>query len=61
MVTIRRSDVQHYWNHFRLKLEPSARCVATFYCDGFKADGTALALGTLDMVPFSNNLAKEGA
>ncbi|OWZ02644.1 hypothetical protein PHMEG_00025758 [Phytophthora megakarya] len=46
---------------FRLKLEPSARCVGTFYRDGFEADGTALAVGTLTKVPFSSKLAEEGA
>ncbi|CAH0491263.1 unnamed protein product [Peronospora farinosa] len=34
-------------DHFRLKLQPSARCATTFYRDGFEADDTALALGTL--------------
>ena len=29
-------------NRFRLKLQPSAHCIATFYRDGFEADGTAL-------------------
>ncbi|KAE8994297.1 hypothetical protein PR003_g21547 [Phytophthora rubi] len=46
---------------FRLKLEPSDRRVATFYRDGFAADGTALAVGTLTKVPFSSKLAEEGA
>ncbi|KAG7387940.1 hypothetical protein PHYPSEUDO_013338 [Phytophthora pseudosyringae] len=46
---------------FRLKLEPSARRVGTFYRDGFEADGTALAVGTLTKVPFSSKLAEEGA
>ncbi|CAH0490993.1 unnamed protein product [Peronospora farinosa] len=48
-------------DHFRLKLQPSARCATTFYRDGFEADDTALALGTLIKVPFSTKLAKEGA
>ncbi|CAH0479614.1 unnamed protein product [Peronospora belbahrii] len=47
--------------HFRLKLEPSACSLATFYRDGFGADGTALALGTLTKAPFSTKLAEEGA
>ena len=47
-------------NRFRLKLQPSAHCIATFYRDGFEADGTALALGTLTKVPFSTKLAEEG-
>ncbi|CAI5714554.1 unnamed protein product [Peronospora destructor] len=34
-------------NHFRLKLKLSAQCIAAFYRNGFEADGTALALGTL--------------
>ncbi|EGZ23058.1 hypothetical protein PHYSODRAFT_310646 [Phytophthora sojae] len=46
---------------FRLKLEPSERRVGTFYRDGFGADGTALAVGTLTKVPFSSKLAEEGA
>ncbi|GMF67523.1 unnamed protein product [Phytophthora fragariaefolia] len=46
---------------FRLRLEPSARRVATFYRDGFGADGTALAVGTLNKVPFSAKHAEEGA
>ncbi|POM68963.1 Hypothetical protein PHPALM_14808 [Phytophthora palmivora] len=46
---------------FRLKLEPSARRVGTFYRDGFKEDGTALAVGTLTKVPFSSKLVEEGA
>ncbi|CAH0489049.1 unnamed protein product [Peronospora farinosa] len=48
-------------DHFRLKIEPSARCIATFYRDGLEADGTVLALGTLTKVPFSTKLAEEGA
>ncbi|CAI5743695.1 unnamed protein product [Peronospora destructor] len=48
-------------DHFRLKLKPSAHCIATFYRDGFEADGTVLALGTLIKVPFSTKLAEEGA
>ena len=47
-------------NRFRLKLQLSAHCIATFYRDGFEADGTALALGTLTKVPFSTKLAEEG-
>lgn len=45
-------------DRFRLQLEPSACRVATFYRDGFEANGTALALGTLLKVPFPSN---EGA
>lgn len=45
---------------FRLSLEPSARRVGTFYRDGFDANGTALAVGTLTKVPFSSKLAEEG-
>ncbi|CAI5703683.1 unnamed protein product [Peronospora effusa] len=48
-------------DHFRLKLQPSARCAATFYRDGFEADDTALAVGTLIKVLFSTKLAKEEA
>ncbi|CAI5703655.1 unnamed protein product [Peronospora effusa] len=49
-------------DHFRLKLQPSARCATTFYRDGFEADDTALALGTLIKVPpFYTKLTKEGA
>ena len=29
-------------NRFRLKLQPSAHCIATVNRDGFEADGTAL-------------------
>ncbi|KAL4159398.1 hypothetical protein PRNP1_005158 [Phytophthora ramorum] len=46
---------------FRLNLEPDARRVGTFYRDGFEAEGTALAVGTLTKVPFSSKLAEEGA
>ncbi|KAL4174898.1 hypothetical protein KRP22_006827 [Phytophthora ramorum] len=46
---------------FRLNLEPDARRVGTFYRDGFDAEGTALAVGTLTKVPFSSKLAEEGA
>ncbi|KAG3203727.1 hypothetical protein PC128_g2448 [Phytophthora cactorum] len=45
---------------FRLKLEPTARRIGTFYRDGFEADGTALAVGTLTKVPFSSKLVEEG-
>ncbi|CAI5714541.1 unnamed protein product [Peronospora destructor] len=48
-------------DYFRLKLKLSAQCIAAFYRDGFEADGTALALGTLTKVLFSTKLAEEGA
>ncbi|KAF1790312.1 hypothetical protein GQ600_18223 [Phytophthora cactorum] len=51
-------DGQH--PRFRLKLEPTARRIGTFYRDGFEADGTALAVGTLTKVPFSSKLVEEG-
>ncbi|KAG6608899.1 uncharacterized protein IUM83_12902 [Phytophthora cinnamomi] len=46
---------------FRLKLQPGDRRVGTFYRDGFDADGTALAVGTLTKVPFSSKLVEQGA
>lgn len=44
---------------FRLKLEPKAQCVGTFYRDGFDAAGTALAVGTLVKVPFPTTFNEE--
>lgn len=38
---------------FKLDVEPGCRSIATFYRDGFGADGTVLTVGSLTKVPFS--------